>query len=92
MIRGLRQDDIESASADSVDIHRNIEQITTFTKDSLEGKKLSPGEEFWFTGAHGKRVQGWVLKPRGFKEGEKKKWPVVLLIHGGVRFLCGHLV
>ena len=47
-----------------------------------KGKTLSPGEDFYFDGAE-HRIHGWVVKPPGFKEGEKKKWPVVLLIHGG---------
>ncbi|KAF8895353.1 Alpha/Beta hydrolase protein [Infundibulicybe gibba] len=59
------------------------EQVTRFTEKDLEGKNLSKGEEFWFTGANDRKVQGWALKPRGWKAGEKKKWPVVLLIHGG---------
>jgi dipeptidyl aminopeptidase/acylaminoacyl peptidase len=59
-----------------------IEQLTKFTADALEGKSLSEGEEFWFDGAETK-VQGWIMKPPGFKRGEKKKWPIVLLIHGG---------
>jgi len=50
----------------------------------LKHKGLSEGEEIWFTGALDKKVQGWILKPKGWKEGEKKKWPVLLLIHGGV--------
>ena len=60
-----------------------VEQITRFTENSLKGKDLSAGEEFWFKGADDKNVQGWVLKPKGWKAGEKKKWPVALLIHGG---------
>lgn len=62
-------------------------QITRLTEDSLHNKTLSKGEEFWFKGADDKDVQGWVLKPRGWKAGEKKKWPVLLLIHGGMSFL-----
>ena len=28
-------------------------------------------------------MQGWIFKPKGFKKGEEKAWPVALLIHGG---------
>ncbi|KAF5382775.1 hypothetical protein D9615_002913 [Tricholomella constricta] len=59
------------------------EQITRLTESALKSKKLSPGESFWFKGANDKNVQGWALKPRGWTSNEKKKWPVVLLIHGG---------
>jgi dipeptidyl aminopeptidase/acylaminoacyl peptidase len=60
-----------------------IEQITRFTDDELKGKNLSEGEEFWFKGADDKDIHGWALKPRGWKVNEIKRYPVVLLIHGG---------
>ncbi|KAF8903097.1 Alpha/Beta hydrolase protein [Gymnopilus junonius] len=60
-----------------------VDQITKFSGDELKGKGLSDGEEFWFKGALHKDVQGWALKPKGWKAGDKKKWPTVLLIHGG---------
>lgn len=66
-----------------------IEQLTKFTEDALDGKGLSAGEDFWFDGAE-KKIHGFVVKPPGFKEAKgehekenKKKWPVLLLIHGG---------
>ncbi|ETW81653.1 serine peptidase S9 [Heterobasidion irregulare TC 32-1] len=73
----------------SVDVDAPLEwkgepvQVTHFTDDALKGKELRKGESFYFDGAEGKKVQGWVYKPKGFKEGEEKKWPVLLLIHGG---------
>ncbi|KAI0283918.1 alpha/beta-hydrolase [Russula aff. rugulosa BPL654] len=59
------------------------EQITRFAEKALAGKTLRPPEDFYFEGAEGKRVHGFVVKPYGWKEGDKKKWPGVLLIHGG---------
>lgn len=59
------------------------EQITRFTEEELKGKDIIAPEEFTFEGAEGITVQGWTIKPKGWKEGEKKQWPVVLLIHGG---------
>lgn len=59
-----------------------IEQLTKFTADALHGKTLSEGEDFWFDGAE-RKIHGWIVKPPGFKEGEKKKWPILLFIHGG---------
>lgn len=59
------------------------EQITKFTEEDLKGKDIIAPEEFTFEGAEGVTVQGWAIRPKGWKEGEKKKWPVVLLIHGG---------
>jgi dipeptidyl aminopeptidase/acylaminoacyl peptidase len=69
--------------ADLSGLSADVEQITKLTEGALKDKKLSVGEEYWFKGAEEKDVQGWILKPRGFKEGEKKKWPVLLAIHGG---------
>ena len=84
IIRGLKrwEADIEQ-NENPVPFTGQVEQITRFTENSLKGKDLSAGEEFWFKGADDKNVQGWVLKPKGWKAGEKKKWPVALLIHGG---------
>jgi len=37
--------------------------------------------EFWFENASGRRVHSWLTLPPGFDE--SKKYPLVLLIHGG---------
>lgn len=58
------------------------EQITRFTEDAFKGKALAVGEDFWFKSADND-VHGWILKPKGWIAGEKKKWPVLMLIHGG---------
>jgi dipeptidyl aminopeptidase/acylaminoacyl peptidase len=42
---------------------------------------LRPVEEYWFRGAGGDSVHGFVIKPPGFRA--NAKYPVVLLIHGG---------
>lgn len=60
-----------------------VEKLTDFSGADLKDKGLSEGEEFWFKGALDKDVQGWTLKPKGWKVGEVKKWPAILLIHGG---------
>ncbi|KAJ6563539.1 Alpha/Beta hydrolase protein [Mycena sp. CBHHK59/15] len=70
------------ASQTTLEFKGRIEKLTHFTADALAGKDLDEGEEFWFKGALDKDVQGWVLKPKGWKKSDKKKWPVVLLIHG----------
>ncbi|KAH6912711.1 Alpha/Beta hydrolase protein [Coprinopsis sp. MPI-PUGE-AT-0042] len=77
---------IEKAILDgNLDSLKNVKptRLTHFAKESLEGKHMSEGEEFWFKGAKDRQVQGWALKPKGWKSGEKKKYPAVLLIHGG---------
>jgi dipeptidyl aminopeptidase/acylaminoacyl peptidase len=70
---------------------KSLVKITNFGKEIAEqGKVLDKGEEFWVEGAEpGRQVHSWVLKPKGWKEakenGERmtKRWPAVLLIHGG---------
>ena len=42
---------------------------------------MSPLEPFWFPGAHGDKVQGFLVKPPNFDA--SKKYPVKFLIHGG---------
>jgi dipeptidyl aminopeptidase/acylaminoacyl peptidase len=41
---------------------------------------LNPAEDFWFTSG-GMRVQGFIVKPPNFNP--TKKYPTILLIHGG---------
>jgi hypothetical protein len=68
------------------------EQITRFAEKALAGKTLRPPEDFYFEGAEGKRVHGFVVKPYGWKEGDKKKWAGVLLIHGGMLALAEPII
>lgn len=87
VLRGLDQltSSVETWAKDTADISKKftVDQITKFTDTELQGKDLDEGEEFWFEGAEGKQVQGWVLKPKGWSEKDEKKWPAVLIIHGG---------
>src|SRR5437867_2727718 len=42
---------------------------------------LRPAEEVTWTGALGRKVAGWIIKPANFNA--RRKWPLVVLIHGG---------
>lgn len=90
ILHGLEQLEKELDGQHAAVYHRQAEQITHFTEEALRGKKLSDGEDFWFKGAEDKDIQGWILKPNGWKAGEKKKWPVLLLIHGGRPLIGSH--
>ncbi|KAF5372283.1 hypothetical protein D9757_009637 [Collybiopsis confluens] len=72
-----------SESENPVKFNGIVQQITKTTEEQLKGKELSVGEDFWFKGAEDRDIHGWILKPRGWKEGQKKAHPIVLLIHGG---------
>jgi dipeptidyl aminopeptidase/acylaminoacyl peptidase len=62
----------------------NSKSLTTLTNINgqlLNGLKMNPAEEFWFEGADGDKVHGYLLKPPMFEPG--KKYPLIMLIHGG---------
>ena len=48
---------------------------------------LKPLEPFWFTGAEGTKVEGFVVRPPNFDP--QKKYPMKFLIHGGPQGLGG---
>ena len=56
-------------------------QLTRFNDTALSRVTMSPLEPFLFTGAHGDKVEGFLVKPPNFDA--SKKYPVKFLIHGG---------
>ena len=56
-------------------------QVTHETDARVAQLALYPLEEFWYAGAGGDSVQGFMLKPPQYTPG--KKYPMVVLIHGG---------
>ncbi len=56
-------------------------QVTYLNKDILNQLELPAYETFWFTGANGEKVQGFLLKPPFFDP--SKTYPAIELIHGG---------
>jgi dipeptidyl aminopeptidase/acylaminoacyl peptidase len=57
------------------------EQISQINTKLLAELELPLYEPFWFKGAKGEQVQGFLLKPPFFDK--SKKYPAVELIHGG---------
>jgi len=55
--------------------------FTGLNREILSATDMSPLESFWFTGAHGDKVEGFLVKPPNFDP--SKKYPVKFLIHGG---------
>jgi dipeptidyl aminopeptidase/acylaminoacyl peptidase len=55
--------------------------LTHINGVALSQVAMSPIESFWFNGAHGDKVEGFLVKPPNFDAG--KKYPVKFLIHGG---------
>ena len=58
-----------------------IAQLTHENDALVAQLQLNAPEEFWFKGALGDSIQGFALKPPQYTPG--KKFPVLLIIHGG---------
>jgi dipeptidyl aminopeptidase/acylaminoacyl peptidase len=58
-----------------------VRQVSTVNNELLARIDMNPLETFTFEGAEGTPVSGFLLKPPGFREGER--YPLVFLIHGG---------
>jgi dipeptidyl aminopeptidase/acylaminoacyl peptidase len=56
-------------------------KLTNLNDSVLSQVAMSPLESFWFTGAHGDRVEGFLVKPPNFDP--NKKYPVKFIVHGG---------
>ncbi|MGC2695063.1 MAG: S9 family peptidase [Candidatus Angelobacter sp.] len=60
---------------------KKAEQISHMNDAALANIIMQPVESFWFAGAGGTKVQGFLVKPPYFDPA--KKYPVKFLIHGG---------
>lgn len=63
-------------------------RLTEVNRDILSQLALSEPKEFWVDRPGGARLQGWMLMPPGYKQGEK--YPLILEIHGGPHTAYGH--
>jgi dipeptidyl aminopeptidase/acylaminoacyl peptidase len=62
--------------------------VLAHPNDSLLSQlSLAPLESFWFDGAGGTKVEGFVVRPPNFDPG--KKYPVKYLLHGGPQTAWG---
>ena len=57
------------------------EQLSHLNDATLAKIDMQPVEAFWFAGAGGTKVQGFLLKPPNFNK--DAKYPMKFLIHGG---------
>jgi dipeptidyl aminopeptidase/acylaminoacyl peptidase len=58
-----------------------LARVTKLNDALLASYKLRPGESVTYTGAAGKPIQAWIVKPPDFDPA--KKYPLLVLIHGG---------
>lgn len=56
-------------------------QITNFSNKILNNFILVKPDEFWFVSSDNIKIQGWIMKPIGYKKGNR--YPTILQIHGG---------
>jgi dipeptidyl aminopeptidase/acylaminoacyl peptidase len=59
----------------------NVKQITHLNDAVLAGVEMSPTEWFWFEGAGGTKIQAMLIRPPKFDA--TKKYPLLVLLHGG---------
>ena len=70
-----------------VELHRGpadgkkMRALTDFNRTLLEELEMNPGESFAAASADGAPIHGFLLKPPKFDS--RKKYPLLLLIHGG---------
>jgi dipeptidyl aminopeptidase/acylaminoacyl peptidase len=58
-----------------------VRQLTEVNKPLLDQIELSRPETFWCKAHDGWDLQGWIMKPIGYQEGET--YPAILEVHGG---------
>lgn len=78
----LKQAIHQPAEIFSLDLKtKTINQLTSVNKKLFSQLEMNPTEEFWFEGAEGEKIHGFLLKPPFFNP--SKKYPLIMLIHGG---------
>jgi len=60
---------------------KQAQQLSHLNDAVLSQVAMQPLESFWFAGAGGTKVQGFIIKPPNFDP--QKKYPMKFLIHGG---------
>ncbi len=63
--------------------------LTHFNREALEDVQFGEVSSFTFRGWHGEAVQAWQIKPPGFDP--SRKYPLLLLMHGGPEDSWGNL-
>jgi dipeptidyl aminopeptidase/acylaminoacyl peptidase len=62
--------------------------LTHLNDAALNARQLTSLDEFWVEGAEGAKVHSFIVKPPDFDA--TKKYPVMMLIHGGPQGFWGH--
>ena len=70
------------------ELGKSLKTVTDVNGELLRSRAIVTPERVEFTGADGWKIEGWLMKPRGFDAA--KKWPLVLEVHGGPHGAYGH--
>jgi dipeptidyl aminopeptidase/acylaminoacyl peptidase len=62
--------------------------LTHLNDAALNAHQLTPLEEFWVDAPDGAHIHSFLIKPYGFDP--ERKYPVIMLIHGGPQGHWGH--
>jgi dipeptidyl aminopeptidase/acylaminoacyl peptidase len=73
----------------AIDVRTRTIQLTHINDSILSQIYMAPLESFWFTGAHGDKVEGFLVKPPNFHA--NKKYPVKFFLKGGPQIAWGDL-
>ncbi len=65
----------------------DVRQITHHNVEKLAALDLPKPETFWFAGANGTQVEGFLLRPPNFDAA--KKYPLLVVLHGGPQTMFG---
>jgi len=65
-----------------------LKQITHANDALLAKLEMNAPETFWFDGAEGAKVQAMLIRPPNFDA--KRKYPVLVLLHGGPQTMWGN--
>jgi dipeptidyl aminopeptidase/acylaminoacyl peptidase len=66
----------------------NVRQFTHQNEPILAGLEMNAPETFWFDGAEGTKVQAMLIRPPKFDA--TKKYPLLVLLHGGPQTMWGN--
>jgi len=63
-------------------------QLSNFNAEWLADRSVNPAEQLTWIVEDGTEIEGWVIKPVGYEEGNS--YPVILKIHGGPHSYYGN--
>ncbi|MDA0327867.1 MAG: S9 family peptidase [Gemmatimonadetes bacterium] len=79
----IRQDATHPGDVYAGAVGGTARQLTSINAGLLAEVELQSPQLMTFSSPDGTTVEGWVIPPRGYREGDGRRWPMVLNMHGG---------